>query len=268
MPDYNPHVTDKPFGGKVALVTGASRTIGRAIALRLGAMGAAVFVNYSRREEDALEVVAELEALGSRGWAVRADVGDLDQVHAMFETVAAEAGGLDFLVNSAARGLQRPRSAMASLPNHLRNTFDINVLGPWFATKAAAPLMKPRGGGAIVNITSLGAQRYMPNYAAVGVTKGALDTLTRYLAVELAPHGIRVNGVCPSWVEETGGVTALPNAYGEAIRAATPIGRAVSPEDVADAVAFLCGPGSAMIVGQNIVIDGGLTLLGIITPAE
>jgi enoyl-[acyl-carrier protein] reductase III len=128
--------------------------------------------------------------------------------------------------------------------------------------------MEGRGGGAIVNMTSLGAQRYMPNYAAVGVTKGALDTLTRYLAVELAPKGIRVNGVCPSWVEETGGVTALPSAYGDAIRSAAPIGRSVSPEDVAAVVAFLCGPDSAMIVGQNIVIDGGLTLLGVITPGE
>ena len=99
---------------------------------------------------------------------------------------------------------------MTSLPNHLKHTFDLNVLGPWFCAKEAAPLMEERGGGAIVNLTSLGAQRYLPNYAAVGVTKGALDTLTRYLAVELAPKGIRVNGVCPSWVEDTGGVTPLP----------------------------------------------------------
>jgi len=257
-------VSQKDFAGKVALVTGASRTIGRAIALKLGARGARVFINYSRREDDALEVVGELEKLGTAGWAVKADVGDLDQVHEMFVKVREQAGGLDILVNSAARGLQRPRSAMASLPNHLRNTFDINVLGPWFTAKEAAPLMEARGGGAIVNLTSLGAQRYMPNYAAVGVTKGALDTLTRYLAVELAPKGIRVNSVCPSWVEETGGVTALPSTYGEAIKRATPMRRAVTAEDVANVVAWLCGPESEMVVGQNIVLDGGLTLLGIV----
>jgi enoyl-[acyl-carrier protein] reductase III len=255
-------VSQKDFAGKVALVTGASRTIGRAIALKLGARGARVFVNYSRREDDALEVVGELKKLGSAGWAVKADVGDLDQVHEMFVAVREQAGGLDILVNSAARGLQRPRSAMASLPNHLRNTFDINVLGPWFTTKEAAPLMEARGGGAIVNLTSLGAQRYMPNYAAVGVTKGALDTLTRYLAVELAPRGIRVNSVCPSWVEETGGVTPLPSTFGEALLKASPTGRHVTPEDVANVVAFLCLPDSAMIVGQNIIVDGGITLLG------
>jgi enoyl-[acyl-carrier protein] reductase III len=259
-------VTERPFAGKIALVTGGSRTIGRAIVLKLGALGADVFVNYSRREKDALDVVRELGAIGVTGRAVKADVGDVDEVHQMFLQVHDEAGGLDFLVNSAARGLQRPRSAITSLPNHLRNTFDINVLGPWFAAKEALPLMEASGGGAIVNLTSLGAQRYMPNYAAVGVTKGALDTLTRYLAVELAPKGIRVNGVCPSWVEETGGVTALPAAFGDALRAATPIGRSVSPDDVANAVAFLCSKDAEMIVGQNIVIDGGLTLLGIITP--
>ncbi len=190
-------MTEKTFAGKVALVTGSSRTIGRAIALKLGGMGAKIFVNYSRSEEDALQVARELEAMGTKAWVVKADVGDLEQVHAMFVEIKDKAGGLDILVNSAARGLQRPRSAMASLPNHLRNTFDINVLGPWFTTKEAAPLMEARGGGVIVNMTSLGAQRYMPNYAAVGVTKGALDTLTKYLAVELAPRGIRVNAVCP-----------------------------------------------------------------------
>jgi enoyl-[acyl-carrier protein] reductase III len=257
-------MTEKTLRGKVALVTGGTRGIGRAIALKFGALGARVLVNYARSDADAQAVVAELEAMGSGGRAVKADMGDLEAVQAMFAGVRDEGGGLDILVNSAARGLQRPRNAMASLPNHLRNTFEVNVLGPWFAAKEAAPLMEARGGGAIVNLTSLGAQRYLPNYAAVGVTKGALDTLTRYLAVELAPKGIRVNGVCPSWVEETAGVTVLPSAYGESIRRLTPAGRLVTPDDVADVVAWLCGPESAMVVGQSIVIDGGLTIAGII----
>ncbi len=106
----------------------------------------------------------------------------------------------------------------------------------------------------------------MPRYAAVGVTKGALDTLTRYLAVELAPKGIRVNGVCPSWVEETGGVRPLPGDYGSRLRVASPVRRGLTPDDVAGVVAFLCGPDAAMIIGQNIVVDGGLTLLALIEP--
>jgi enoyl-[acyl-carrier protein] reductase III len=120
----------------------------------------------------------------------------------------------------------------------------------------------------VVNLTSLGAQRYLPHYAAVGVTKGALDTLTRYLAVELAPKGIRVNSVCPSWVVDTSGINLMPAQYGEALRRAVPAGRHVTPEDVANLVVFLCGPQAEMVVGQNIVIDGGLTLVGPSPAAE
>jgi enoyl-[acyl-carrier protein] reductase III len=167
-------------------------------------------------------------------------------------------------VNSAARGLERPRNALASLPNHLRQTFETNVLGPWFAAKEAMPLMEAHGGGSIINLTSLGARRYTPAYAAVGVTKGALDTLTMYLAVELAPKHIRVNGVCPSWVEETSGVAAMSPEYGESLRKSMPIGRHVTPQDVANLVAFLCSPESEMIVGQTIVLDGGISLVGML----
>ncbi len=253
---------EKPFSGKVALVTGGSRGIGRAVSLKLGSLGAEVIVNYARRDADAERVVSELTELGAHAAALKANVGDLDELHSLFEHVREHWGRLDFLVNSAARGLERPRSAIASLPNHLRQTFETNVLGPWFAAKEALPLMGQ--GGAIVNLTSLGAQRYTPNYAAVGVTKGALDTLTMYLAVELAPRGIRVNGVCPSWVEDTSGVAAMPGEFGEGLRKNIPSGRHVRPEDVAALVAFLCSPEAEMIVGQTIVLDGGLSLLGLL----
>ena len=124
--------------------------------------------------------------------------------------------------------------------------------------------MEERGGGAVINLTSLGAQRYVPNYAAVAVTKGALDTLTMYLAVELAPKKIRVNGVCPSWVDETGGVMAMSGEFGANLERSIPMRRHVNPADVANLVAFLCSPQSEMIVGQTIVLDGGVTLLGLI----
>jgi enoyl-[acyl-carrier protein] reductase III len=196
---------------------------------------------------------------------VQANVGDLDDLHRLFTEVKERWDTLDILVNSAARGLERPRNAIASLPQHLRTTFETNVLGPWFAVKEAIPLMEQRG-GAIVNLTSLGAQRYTPNYAAVGVTKGALDTLTMYLAVELAPKRIRVNSVCPSWVEDSSGVAAMPDEFGRHLLRNIPAGRHVTPEDVANLVAFLCGPESEMIVGQNIILDGGVTLLGLLKP--
>ncbi|HLF08754.1 MAG TPA: SDR family oxidoreductase [Dehalococcoidia bacterium] len=252
----------KPLDGKIALITGGTRGIGRACALRLGGMGAELILNYNRNQEDADRTVAELTQLGYRASHLRANMGDLDEIHTLFGEVKEQHGGLDILINSAARGLERPRNAINSLPNHLRQTFEMNVLGPWFATKEAAPLMEARGGGAVVNMTSLGAQRYLRGYAAVGVTKGALDTLTFYLGVELAPKGIRVNGVCPSWVDETAGVQALPDEIGAGLLKATPIGRHCTPDDVAGVVAFLCGPDSGMIVGQTIVMDGGTSLVG------
>ena len=256
----------RPLHGKVALVTGGSRGIGRAIADKLGGLGAEVIINYVRREADAERAVAELSEMGVTAAAYRANMGDLDEIHSLFQKVGEHYGGLDILVNSAARGLERPRNAIASLPNHLRQTFETNVLGPWFAAKEAMPLMEARGGGSIINLTSLGARRYTPAYAAVGVTKGALDTLTMYLAVELAPKHIRVNGVCPSWVEETSGVAAMSPEYGESLRKSMPIGRHVTPTDVANLVAFLCSPESEMIVGQTIVLDGGISLVGVVPP--
>lgn len=259
-------VTEKSFAGKIALVTGGTRGIGRAIALRLANQGADVIINYSRREADAEKVVEELKAAGSNSFALKANLSSVEEIHDLFVQIKERCGGLDILINSAARGLERPRNAIASLPNHLRQTFDINVMGPWFCTKEAAPLMEERGGGAVVNLTSLGAQRYMPHYAAVGVTKGALDTLTMYLAVELAPRNIRVNGVCPSWVEETGGVIALPDDFGEALRRSVPAGRHVNTDDVADLVSFLCSDQAAMVIGQTIVLDGGVSLLGTVAP--
>jgi enoyl-[acyl-carrier protein] reductase III len=255
---------DKDLEGTLALVTGGSRGIGKAIALKFGSLGADVIVNFSRNEDDAARVVDALGALGVKGWAMKADLGEIDEISGLFRRLKEQFGGLDFLVNSAARGLQRPRNAIASLPNHLKRTFDINVLGPWFCTKEAAPLIEARGGGAVVNLSSLGARRYMPNYAAVGVTKGALDTLTTYLAVELAPKGIRVNSVCPSWVEETGGVAPLPPDLGAVLGRSTPAGRHVTPEDVANLVVTLCRPELEMVIGQNIVIDGGASLLSLL----
>jgi enoyl-[acyl-carrier protein] reductase III len=259
-------VNRPPLEGKLALVTGGSRGIGRAIADKLGSLGAELILNYARREADADRAVAELAELGVTASAYRANMGDLDEIHTLFQQVDERWGGLDILVNSAARGLERPRNALASLPNHLRQTFETNVLGPWFAAKEAMPLMEARGGGSIINLTSLGARRYTPAYAAVGVTKGALDTLTMYLAVELAPKQIRVNAVCPSWVEDTSGVAAMSPEYGESLRRSMPIGRHVTTQDVANLVAFLCSPESEMVVGQTIILDGGISLVGMLRP--
>ncbi len=250
------------FAGKVALVTGGSRGIGRACALKLAELGADVVINYSRSAEDADATAREVEKRGVRAIAIQADMGDREAILSLFERVREEFGRLDMLVNSAARGLERPRGAVDSLPRHLKHTMDVNLFGPWFCTQEAVKLMAE--GSSIVNLHSPGAQRYLPRYAPVGVSKGALASLTTYLAVELAPRGIRVNGVAAGLVESSDGVRALPEELLERYRQVVPAGRMVKPEEVADAVVFLCSDAASMIVGHVLLVDGGYSLVGLI----
>ncbi len=254
-------MAERRFEGKVALVTGGSRGIGRACVLKLAELGTNVAVNYSRNATDADMTAEEAQALGVRAVPLRADIGDRDAILKLFRRVEQEFGRLDVLVNSAARGLERPRGALQSLPRHLKHTVDVNLFGPWFCAQEAAKLMKE--GGAIVNLLSPGAQRYLPRYAPVGVSKGALASLTTYLAVELAPRGIRVNGVAAGLVEGSDGVRLLPKELLDRYRQAAPAGRLVRPEEVADAVAFLCSDAATMIVGHVLLVDGGYSLVGV-----
>jgi enoyl-[acyl-carrier protein] reductase III len=232
------------------------------VALKFAAEGADVGVNYSRSQEHADAVVRDIESLGRSALAVKCDIGDRDAVFAMVETVADRFGHIDVLVNSAARGLERPRPAIESLPKHLRHTMDVNVFGPWFATQAVAKHMP--AGGAVINLLSPGSDRYLPKYAPVAVSKGALESLTTYLAVELAPRGIRVNAVSAGLVEGTDGVRLMDADLVGGYESKVPAGRHVHPEDVADAVAFLASPEAAMIVGQVLLVDGGYSLLGMV----
>ena len=248
--------------GKRALVIGGSRGIGRAISIRLAREGVHVFSAYSRSDEAAIATVKECRALGVEAEASKVDVGRNEELRELFEQIAEWApdksdSGLDILVNNAARGLERPRRALKQRPGHLHRSMDVNVFGPWTAVQLATPLMEARGGGVVVNLLSPGAEHYMSDYAAVGVSKGALNSLTMYLAVELAPLGIRVNGVSSGWVEGSEGDRGYKVDVAKKVKRHVPVGRNVRPEDIAAAVAWICSDEAPMLVGQDIYLDGG-----------
>ena len=234
-------------------VSGGSRGIGRAIALRFARDGAdRVAIGYLRNDAAAEEAAEEIRAAGAEPVLVRGNVTSrrvLDEVAAL--------GPLDALVHNAATGVIRP--ALEVEERHWDWTLNANARALLTLAQAAAPQMPE--GASIVALSSLGSTRTLENYVLVGTSKAALEALVRYLAVELAPRGIRVNAVSGG-VVETGALDHFPNREEmvEAARSRTPAGRMVTPEDMAGAVAFLCGPDAAMIRGQTIVVDGGFSL--------
>ena len=248
----------KPLTGKVALVTGGSRGIGRSIAIELASRGADVAINYFRNHKEAQNTQSDIEALGVRCVRVSAHLAESVQIQKLFKTITSEFGHLEILINNAASGVQR--LGMELEEKHWDWTMNINTKAPWLCTQAAVPLMKK--GGRVVNISSLGASRVLPYYLSVGVSKAGLEAVTRYLAIELAPLGITVNAVSGGYVA-TEALTHFPNRDNmlDIARSKTPGDRLLTPEDMAKTVAFLCSEEAAMIRGQVIVVDGGMSLM-------
>ncbi len=253
--------------GKVALITGGSRGIGRAITLKLAAEGADVIINCFRKKSTAELTAQEARDKGVTAHVIKANVGEPEKIDSMFDEIEARFGRLDILINNAASGV-----AKTALELDCRGwdwTMDVNAKAFLLCAQRAARLMK--NGGKMVSISSLGSRLIWPIYTAVGVSKAALEALTRYLAIELAPKGICVNGVAASAVETealkmyTEGRDLPQQAW-----QTTPAGRIVQPEDVANVVAFLCSDDAAMIRGQIIIIDGGLSLtsIGSVVPKD
>lgn len=250
---------DLRLRGKRALVTGSSRGIGRAIALSFADLRVDVAINFFRHRAPAEAVVKEIEARGARALLVKGNVADEAHVSRMFDDIEAAWGGLDILVSNAASGVLKPVSELSL--HHFHWTMDINAaaLLPLVQHFLHLPAHGPRS---VVAVSSLGAVRAIPNYAAVGASKAALESLVRHLAAELAPQGVRVNAVSAGTVD-TDALKHFPNRkqlLDESARR-TPAGRLITPQDVANTVVFLCTDFASMIHGQTIVVDGGYSIL-------
>jgi len=245
---------------KVALITGSSRGIGKAVALRLAENGYDIVVNYARSKTAALEVVEQIEKLGVKAIAVKANVGKPEKIKELFAIIEEEFGRLDVFVSNAASGVQKP--AMELEESHWDWTMNINSKALLFCAQEAAKLMEKNGGGFIVSTSSLGSIRYLENYTTVGVSKAALEALTRYLAVELSPKNIIVNAVSGGAVD-TDALKHFPNREEllEDAKKNTPAGRMVEIEDMVNAIEFLVTENASMIRGQTIIVDGGRSLL-------
>jgi enoyl-[acyl-carrier protein] reductase III len=251
------------FENKVALISGSGRGIGAAMALNFASLGADVVVNYFRNREPAENTAQKIRTLGRKALVVKANMGELEEVDRLFDTVEQEYGGLDVYIHNAASGYNRP--VMEQRPKGWDWTMNINARSLIFAAQRAAPLMEKRGGGSIVAISSPGAGRVLPDYVVVGASKAAIEAITRYLAVELAPKNIVVNAVSPGMVltEALQHFEMVRNDVHLAEKATriTPAGRLVVPQDIAEVVAFLCSPAASMIRGQVITVDGGASLV-------
>jgi enoyl-[acyl-carrier protein] reductase III len=243
------------FEGKAVLVTGGTRGIGKAIARRFADLGASrLALGYLRNDAAAEETARELDALGADVVLLRGNVGDPKKAASLL----ADLGPLDVVVSNAATGVIRPLEELTE--KHWDWTIDANARSLLTLVRLAAPTMP--AGGAVVALSSLGAQRVLEDYLLVGVSKAALEALVRYLAVELAPRGIRANAVSAGLVE-TDALDYFPkrDQMLSFYRGRTPAGRLVEPGDIADAVCFLASAEACMIRGQTLVVDGGYSLL-------
>jgi len=243
---------------RVVLVTGGSRGIGRSISLRFARAKSRVLINFFQNRDAAEKTAQEASDLGAEIRLLQADLKDEAQIRKMFAEIRSVFGGLDVLVHNAASGVLRP--ALELKAKHWDWVMDTNARSLLLCASEAASLMP--GGGRIISLTSLGANRVIPRYAAVGISKAALESLTRYLAAELAPKGITVNAISAGAVA-TEVWNLVPDGSGilETVRERTPAGRLLTPEELGEIVFFLASQQAQMIQGQVIVVDGGYSLL-------
>ena len=246
-----------PLKNKVALITGSSRGIGKATALKLASLGSDIIINYVKNAEKAEEIVTFLKDSGVNSIAIKADIGDPDQIKSMFSQIKEHFGKLDILINNAAFGALGPAMRIGKFTWNM--TMNLNTGGLLLCTQNAVKLMTD--GGRIVNMSSLGSQRCIPDYMPIGTAKAAIETMTKYLACELIEKNIYVNAVSGGFID-TDALDIFKNIESlkdDSINK-TPAGRLGKAEDIANIVAFLCQEESNWIIGQTIIADGGMSL--------
>ena len=248
------------LSGKTAVITGSGRGIGRGIALALAQRGCNVAVNFFRHREDAEQTAAEAEALGVKAAVIKANVAKEDEIRGLVDEAAAQLGSVDIFVGNAASGVIKPITEIDAKAWDW--TLNINARSILFGAQAAVPYMRRQGWGRIVTITSIGSRRVFPEYGVVGVSKAAIEAVTRYLAVELARENIIANCISPG-VVLTGALDFFPRRDAMIAHAEqnTPAGRLVTPEDVGNVTAWLCSEEARMVVGQTLELDGGYSLI-------
>lgn len=251
------HERPHDLSGKIAVVTGGTKGIGRCVARKLAQRGANVVVNYFRSRTAAAETVAELQGYGVQAHAVRGNIANKEFHQKLFDEVAEKFGRVDILVSNAALGI------FANVLDVDERAWDLslhtNAEALLFCAQRAVPMMPD--GGKIVSLSSLGSHRYIPGYSAIGISKAAIEALTRYLAHELASRRINVNCVSGGFID-TDALKIFPN-YDDMLKEVvrrTPFGRVGTPDEVAEVVVFLCTDAARWITGQILIVDGGYSM--------
>ena len=242
---------------KTAVITGGTRGIGKAISAELGIRGANLILNYLRNHKEAKKTQKELNENNINCSIYRCNIGDIESVDKFIDKIVTEHNKIDILINNAASGVMRKSTDLDV--KHWDWTMDINARGTWYISKKLSNHMV--NGGNIINISSPGSSMVLPDYFPIGVSKAALEAITRYLSIELAEKNISVNSVSAGYVL-TDALNHFPDrdSVVQIAERATPAGRPISPQDVANVVAMLCSADAEMIRGQNILVDGGSTI--------